>query len=437
MRISVSIDTIRRMVPGVESRALGYPVRPELVAVLVTNALPAVGVLALGWDAAALVLLYWLELGILCVLALVRATFAGRPAELAPDGLIVGVLARRPTSVSVPRSDIGIQLSTLPVLAVAIPFVTLAWFTTGAVTVGVVGPDELPPETVESVALAAVAILITETGRTTLEYFYRGEYQNHSAQTAIQGAFLRVCALFFGSLLVVMAVGIGSDAIATDEPISAIDPGLIGVPVLIAIVLVKFGFDLGDLYRDRLAAYDESTDVLLGWAYEPPTTEPVDTDLSGDVQRVRPASRGRLLGGIPNVRRRPSAMFLGVFILVVAGLFASGQVWSVVALLFATAIAVPFVLSSIDHWLRYAAIEYRTDGDAIVAYDRLFRQALWRVEPWDETALRIERDRLDDQLDTVTVVIELRDDESLRLPYLSDSDLILETFDRRAERSSE
>lgn len=36
--------------------------RPELIAVLVGNGLPLIGVVALGWNAATLVLLYWLEL---------------------------------------------------------------------------------------------------------------------------------------------------------------------------------------------------------------------------------------------------------------------------------------------------------------------------------------------------------------------------------------
>jgi hypothetical protein len=49
----------------------------ETVAVVVANALPLVGVVALGWDLTALVFLYWFELGIVAFRALVRAVFAG------------------------------------------------------------------------------------------------------------------------------------------------------------------------------------------------------------------------------------------------------------------------------------------------------------------------------------------------------------------------
>jgi len=130
-------------------------------------------------------------------------------------------------------------------------------------------------------------------------------------------------------------------------------------------------------------------------------------------------------------------MGAGVFVLAIAGLFATGQVWGVVALLVAAAIVVPAGLLSVDYWLRYGAIEYRTDDEAIVAVDRLFGQALWRVEPWDETDLRVERDRLDVLLGTHTVVIELVGDETLCLPRLADPEPILDTFDRRAEWPAE
>jgi hypothetical protein len=108
-------------------------------------------------------------------------------------------------------------------------------------------------------------------------------------------------------------------------------------------------------------------------------------------------------------------------------------VWSVAAPLAAAAVVVPFGLSSADHWLRYANVEYRVDGDAVVAYDRLFRQPLWRVEPWDERSLRVERDWLDGRLGTETVVVEL-DDDTLRLPHLENPETVLATFDRRPDR---
>jgi hypothetical protein len=159
----------------------------------------------------------------------------------------------------------------------------------------------------------------------------------------------------------------------------------------------------------------------------------VDDDVSEDAARVRPTLRGRLFGGISTLVRHPNAAVVGVVIGLIALLFATGRVWSVAAPLAASAVVVPFGVSSADHWLRYAGVEYRVDGDAVVAHDRLFRQPLWRVEPWDERSLRVEHDWLDGRLGTETIVVEL-DDDTLRLPHLEDPETVLATFDRRPER---
>jgi len=420
------------MAHGVVDQLSESAPRPELIAVLVGNGLPLVGVVALGWNAAALLFLYWLELGILSLLAVVRALFAGRPAEFDGDPLILGALAHRTASVGVPRTDVRIRLSTLPVLLAAVPLLAVLWVLVGAFTVGVVGDVTLSEATLGTVMLAALGILLSESTATAVDYFYRSAYRDHSAQTALRGVLVRGLTLFVGGLFTVMTVALASD-LPSDVPISELDAATVGTPLLVGIVGVKFGLDLAGVYGDRLAAFDESTEILWGWAYEPPTVEPVATTLSGEVDRIRPDRWGRLIGGVANLRRRSSAAGVGVFVLAIAGLFATGQAWAIVALLVAVAVAVPTGLLSVDYWLRYGAVEYRTDGEAIVAVDRLFGQALWRVEPWDETDLRVERDRLDRLLCTHTVVVDLVDGETLRLPRLSDPEPILDTFDRRAE----
>ncbi|WP_135807126.1 DUF6498-containing protein [Halorussus marinus] len=423
------------MVPGV-ARLRAIAPRPALVAVGVANAVPMAGIGVLGWDAAALVLLYWLELGIMCLFAVVRAIFAGRPSEFDGDPLIVGALERRRASLSIPGTGLGVQLSTLPVLVAAVPMLAMVWLFAGAVTVGVLGepPD---PGALETVILGALGILVGEGAQTLREYFYGGEYREHSAQTAIQGVFVRGAAIALGGLFTVTMIGLASDSVATDEPIAALEPGVVGAPLLLGLVVVKFGFDLAGVYRDRLVAFDESTNVLFGWAYEPPTDEPVDGSLASNASRIRPALWGRLLGGLARVRRRPGAALVGVPVLLVALLFATGRAWTIAGALALGAVLVPGALLQADYWLRYGAVEYRTDGDAVVASDRLFRTTLWRVEPWDETGLRIERDWLDERLGTRTLVIELGDDEELRLARLPDVAPVLEAFDRRPDRPKE
>jgi hypothetical protein len=412
------------------------------VAVVVANALPLVGVVALGWNLAALVICYWFELGILTFWALVKALFAGRPSEFDEDPLVAGALASKRTAIPVPLTGLGIQLSTLPVLAVAVPLLAFVWFFAGVTTVGVVGTAAADPDSLVWVILAAFGIFLGEGASTVVEYGYRQGYREHSAQTAIQGVFFRGAVIGVGGMVTAMVVGLGAGSVSPDDSITAVDPSVVGGPMLVGIVLVKFAFDLGGLYRDRLVAFDESSYFDLGWAYEPPVEEAIEP-VEPVATRVRPTAAGRLLGGlsVANVRRHPGALAVGGFVLLFAAIFAMGQAWDVVALLVAVSLVVPAGLLTIDHWLRYGGVEYRVagrgeadverdgGGDALVAHDRLFRTRLWRIEPWDESGIRVERGRLHRWLGTTTVVLE-RSEGDRRLPHLRDPEPVLDVFDR-------
>jgi hypothetical protein len=412
---------------------------PELLAVIVANTLPIVGIVALGWNVVALVVLYWIELAVSFCFALLRATFAGRPSEYGrpseddSDPPILGALRRKRASLSLPWTEVGIRLSTLPVLVFAVPFMSAVWFFAGVVTVGIVAPESPDSGMVETVVIAGFGVFLTELARTGFEYFYRGGYREHSAQTALQGELFRGVAIGIGGLAIAFLAAVVSGSVAADEPISSLDPSVVGTPVLIGIVLVKLAFDLADVYSDRLVELDESSSFRLGFAYEPPTEEPIDTSLSADATRLRPGLRARVLGGITQLGRQPGAWLIGVFPFLIGVLLALGQLWVIVVALLVLSVVLPVLVAQVDYWLRHGWVEYRTDGDAVVAYDRLFRTPLWRVEPWDETGLRVERDRVDAWLDTATVVIELPGTER-RLPQLPDVDPILETFDRRPDR---
>lgn len=404
---------------------------PETIAVIVANVLPLVGVVALGWDLAALVFLYWFELGILSFWALVKAVFAGRPSEFDSDPLIGGALASKRTAIPVPFTDLGIRFSTLPVLAVAIPILTLVWFFAGVTTVGVIGPETPNSDALMMVILSAFGIFLSEGTSTLVEYFHRGGYRDHSAQTAIQGIFMRAAVIGVGGLFTATFIGFAADSVASDDPITAVDPTVIGLPILIGIVLVKFSFDIGGLYRERLAAFDEASSFELGWAYEPPSRNSIEPVSAVD-KRLRPTLLGRLIGGISttNVRRHPGALGVGGFLLLISLLFMMGHVWDIVLALVGASLIVPIGLLAIDYGLRYGGVEYRISEDEIVAYDRLFRTRLWRIEAWDESGLRVERGRLHRLLDTSTVVIECADQE-LWLPHLANLGPILDVFDRR------
>lgn len=423
---------------------------PELFAVIVSNLLPLVGVLVLEWNAATLVTVYWFELGVMCFWALIRALFAGRPSEFDPEMYLLGALVDRPVSVPISRTGLEIRLSTLPIFALSVPILSLVWFVAGTVTVGLVGGHALESNAIETVALATIVIFLTEGSRTGLEYFYRRGYRERNAQTAVHGVFWRVGVLFLvGLCTAVLAVG-ADPSVASDESIAAVDPTIVGLPLLIGIVLVKSGFDLADVYRDRLAALEESigehfdsegTPATPGntpttHGHTPPTPDPIDDSLPDAGKRVRPPVGGRLLATVVHAKRYPKIWFVGVFIAAGGLLFAFDGAWSIVAGSGVVAVAVIALLIHLDYWLRYAFVEYRIDDDAIVGYDRLFRQPVWHIEPEDQHTVRIERDWIDGWLETATVVVERPDTgRTLRLPRVGDPAVILKVFDRQSDES--
>jgi len=405
--------------------------RPRALAFVASNVLPLVGVVVLGWNAAALMTLYWFELGIASFWAVVRGVFAGRPSEIERDVLISGPLAQRRVGLSLPRTDLQIRLSSLLVLPIVVPILAVVWLIVGTLTVGVVADGGLAPAALDTVALAILAVFAGEAATTLVEYFGRGEYRDHSAQTAVRGVFARGAAIFLGALFTVTVVGAAT--LEGDAPIAALDPDAVGLPLLLGIVAVKAAFDLAGLYGDRLAAFDESSALDLGLSYEPPATESVDGSVAEPAQTVRQSVGARLAGAAVTPMGHPGLWYLAAVPALGAALFAVGGDWATAAALVGVAIAVPLALGALDHELRYGLVSYRAGADALVARDRLFGVALWRVEPWDETDLRVTRGRLDRRLGTETVVIELRDDE-YRIPGIADPEPVLSVFGRRAER---
>lgn len=412
-------------------RALGRGRRPRALSVAIANLLPLVGVVALGWNAAALMTLYWFELGIASGWALVRGLFAGRPSEVERGVLISGPLAGRRLGLPIPWTDVQVRLSSLLVLPIAAPILAVVWLFVGTLTVGVVVGEGAASAVVDTVALATLAIFVGEGVTTLVEYFGRGEYRDHSAQTAIMGVFARGAAIFLGAMFTVTVVGAGR--LEDDAPISALDADAVGLPLLLGIVAVKAAFDLGGLYGDRLAAFDESSSLDLGFSYDPPEPEPPDEFLAGPVETVRQPRRARVAGALTTPLGHPGLWYIAGIFGFVGLLFAVGRNWPTAVTLLAVAVAVPLSLAALDHELRYGLVEYRAGDDALVARDRLFDVPLWRVEPWDETGLRVKRGWLDRRLGTETVVIELRDDE-YRIPGLADPEPILDVFDRRPDR---
>ncbi|KAA9395829.1 hypothetical protein Har1130_15860 [Haloarcula sp. CBA1130] len=408
--------------------------RTELLSTIVSNSLPVVGVGLFGWNAAAVLFLYWFELGVDSVWALVRAVFAGRPPDIETGTLLIGPLAERQFSLSIPRTGLQVYLTTLLVLPVTVLILAGVWLFTGALLIGPL--PEPSTETVTGVLLATVGIFGL-TGVTTIRnYFYNGEYRKHNSTTAFRGLLPRIVTVFFGGIITLTLITAATEG--PEAELGSLDPTAVGLPLVLMVVCFKFASDLLGVYSDRLAVYFKSYDAEYGWQNAPPEARSIGGTLTDAPERVRPVRWGRVLGGLLQFPYHSGSLFLGGMGLLVAVLFAIGSAWDIVAVIVVTSVSIPILLLCFDQLLRYGTVEYRIDPDAgvVVAYDRLFGTALWRIESWDERGLRVEQTPLDSLLGTETVTIEYAEGEYI-LPHLPDVTPVVAVFDRQPERAAQ
>jgi hypothetical protein len=406
--------------------------RTELLGITVANSLPVIGVVLLDWSAAGLLLLYWLELGIDSVWALIRSLFAGRPPEIETDSLLVGALAARQYSLAVPRTDLRVYLTSVIVLPLTVLILGTAWLFTGALLVGPL--PEPASDTITGVTAAAIGIFIS-TGVTNLRnYFYNGEYRKHSSRTAFGGLLFRMITVVFGGIITIVLITAATEG--REAELGALDPTAVGLPLLLMIIGFKFVSDYLGVYSDRLAVYFKSYNEEYGWQAPPSQAKSIDGTLTSAPERVRPVRLGRVIGGPLRLLQHTGLLYFGGFGLLVAVLFAIGGAWDVVTTLVVVSVGTPVLLLCVDQVLRYGTVEYRVAPDerAIVAYDRLFGKALWRIESWDESDLRVSRTPVDSLLGTETVTIEHADGE-YTLPHVPDTSAVIAVFDRQPERA--
>jgi len=221
----------------------------KLVSVVVANMIPVVGLLAFDTSAAALLTFYWLELGVLSVCAIVRALFAGkRPskqnerrgfsdAQLATFRAITSsrIFDRWQDSVSVdhswkdirftiPRTDVGIYLGTIPALVFVIFFLSVVWLGFGGVVAGPVLTATNATEPPAWVLTGTGVVFFSEAVQIARDYFYNGHYRETSVSMAFKKVFYQGLVMVAAGLVVLLIAFEFADGRAVSVEGAASDP---------------------------------------------------------------------------------------------------------------------------------------------------------------------------------------------------------------------
>lgn len=204
----------------------------KLFSVFVANGVPVAGLLVFETSAAALLVFYWLELGMTMTWAIVRATFAGKlPSEetdrepfSGPQWATLRVILSsrffdggdadststdsswRERQIPIPRTEVGIYLGTIPALVIVVFLLSIVWAGFGGV---VAGPVIVAANTTETPAwplTGAGLVFLSEGWETVTDYFYHGGYREKSVWTAVKGVFYKGLVIVGVGLLVLLTV---------------------------------------------------------------------------------------------------------------------------------------------------------------------------------------------------------------------------------------
>jgi len=201
----------------------------KVVSVVVANGIPVVGLLAFDTSAAALLTFYWLELGVLSVWAIVRALFAGkRPSKEDErrgftDAQLAAIRAIKSSRIfdrlrdsvpvdhswkdirfTIPRTDVGIYLGTIPALVFVIFFLSVVWLGFGGVVAGPVLAATNATELPAWVLIGTGVVFLSEGGQTARDYFYHGHHRETSVSMAFKQVFYQGLVMVAAGLVVLL-----------------------------------------------------------------------------------------------------------------------------------------------------------------------------------------------------------------------------------------
>lgn len=374
--------------------------RPSLqfgpLAVVLSNLVPLVGVLAFGWSAAAVLGVYLGEVLIVLFWSLVRMPFAAkRPNnDIEERTRLLGPIQAKRGATSLPGPFPDAYLRNLPTVLVTVfllapleAFVVLIVFSL---------PDPTITDAVAGQLLLGWSAAFVGHGVETYTEYFRGRgYEDHSPRSLLLGPFKYLFAV--GGLMFVLTPLQGSFGSRA---------------LLVFVVLGKSLYDLRALQIRRdddrhgmfYRLYGSEETEINPMSVEEPAREP---DLV-----VRPSRRIALV----------DALYRGVTYSVSSVALLPYVLGTLLAVIGATVFAAVFfavglcftLLRACGRYLAAGTVEHRVYGDTLVAYDTLLDEPQARLEALAVTERSVRRDRVDRRFDTHTVVleaVETEDDE--------------------------
>ena len=368
--------------------------RPGPLAVVASNAVAPVGVLALGWSATVLLGVFVLELAAVLCWTAVKVPFAAkRPNNAIGDHRLLGALQAKRGGIDLPGPLPPVYLRNLPTLVTLV--VLLAPIELGAaVLLFALADPTITTETAGQLLLGGVGVFAARGVETAADYFRGGGYRDHSPRSVVLAPFKYVFGV--GTLLVVVgSFGLDSGA------------------VLGLVVAGKLAYDLRTIQVEREPDRRGVFYRLYGSKETEIEPEPVAVPDGEPVVHDQPSRRVAVV----------DALYRGVVYTLTSTVVVCYVLAAVLAVFALRLAAVPLAvvagfgaLRAVTRYLRYGPLEYRCYDGVLVAYDTLFDEPQQRIERDEVQRLVVEGDRVDRLFDTESVEFD-RGDERPELQF--------------------
>ncbi|MFH5799224.1 DUF6498-containing protein [Haladaptatus sp. CMAA 1911] len=389
-----------------------------VIPLLVANLFPVVGVLSFGWTPVAVLVLYWVEMGIVTCWSVPKVLFAQRRSpEVGNRHLPLSELREKRGGKPLWRGGPPAYVRNVPFAAAQVNVLLLVWFLLGALLLTQLDIwNRTTPAMVRTVAVGGLGMVVGRGVEFRREYIREGNYIETSPR-ATQRATARHIAVFVLLMGVTGVIG------------SARTASLVGVGVIVAAKLAH------EVHNYRTEYADERTGGIVGRLLDsdgnedPP--ERVSMPDGTPDQRIRPDTRAVVGDGIvPGVSGLASRTGYLAVLLTAFGVIVFE--WAVVAV--GVALFSSIVLGKLGtHYLRRGTVEYRRYGDVIVEYDRWLDEPQWRVAIDDIEESSIPRRVIDRFFGTGTIALDWRDaDEERHVPSLGPFEEVNDVSERLA-----